>query len=411
MQQISLGKLLYAYIHLGIKFPEILFLEQKTKEFIKSLYSLSADKIGNVEVWNGIQIQVCTEYGIKNEVYSAYFRNGINIRQVELIKSLERADWYELVKHFPEVSETISLSSKITRANKIEIKIPQFIPFFPEWDKAFSGILPDDFIIIYAIAKLGKSTNSNYICAQALKAGKTIAYYPTEDSVDKTVCSIYGFLLDKPLRPDESLIYFNKFPEKMKEVENRYGGNLIVPDNNIFEWASYEEMYKEKPDFVILDQMSLAMNAYGLEDVDAKQAGKFSKQLLAMKTKYNIPTLIVMQEGYRPPTAEERKKYQEMADRMEFGSGNARGTNAPKQDASLSLNLIYDHRSRERSLIVRHDRYRNLTSGEKMVEVSLDSRGNWNVGLLKDTTKNWDIPDNQESEFTGEGIDMVYEKI
>lgn len=411
MQQISLGKLLYAYFYLDLKFPESVFLDPKTRDFIKALYQIKVEQVGKVDVWNGIEIQPCTEFGIKNEVYSAYFRQAINIRHVDMCKSLERADWYDLVKHFPEVSESIQTSSKIIKASKLKIKIPEFKPFFPKWDQAFYGVLPDDFIVMYAIAKLGKSTNSNYICAQAIKAGKSVAYYPTEDSVDKTACSIFGFLLDKPLRPDESIHYFNKFPEKMEEVQEKYGEQLTMPEDKIFEWSRYEELYKQKPDFVILDQMSLAMNAYGLEDVDAKQAGKFCKQLLAMQNKYCIPSLVVMQEGYRPPTPEERKKYSELADRMEFGSGNARGTNAPKQDASLSLNLVFDQRTRERSLIVRHDRYRNLTSGERVVEVMLDSRGNWIVGTLKAQKDDY-LSDNPNSndDFTGESL-TNYDKV
>lgn len=411
MQNISLGKLLYAYFILGIKFPENLFLDQKIKDFVQALYLIDAKKIGNVDVWNGIQVQPCTEYGIKNEVYSTYFRYAINRLQVELIKHLERADWYELVKYFPEVAGSVNLSTKITKASELEIKIPEFKSFFPEWDQAFYGLMPEDFIVLYSLAKRGKSSVSSYIAAQALKQGKTVAFYPTELTVDKAICSIYGFTLSPtPLRPDESIHYFKKNPKKLKEIHEQLGNRLIIPESNIFDWASYEEMYKQKPDFVILDQMSVAMSALGMQDTDAKNAGTFSKQLLTMKLKYMIPTLIVMQEGYRPPTAEERKKYLK-ADRMEFGTGNPRGTMSPRQDATLVLNLVHDPDSKERSLIVKDDRERNLTSGEVNVEILLDNRGRFRVGRLgKDKDLESLYPENH-SDFTGEEQNDFYQEI
>lgn len=385
MQQISLGKLLYAYFHLDVSFSPDLFLDKRVRDFVTELNKIDVSSVGKLDSWNGIIAQPCTELGIKNEVFSSRFRSAINDKHVELISALENGNWKLLANEFEGLMGTSRIGTKLRRASNMEIKIPKFLPLFPEWDEAFFGILPEDFIILYAMTGVGKSLVSSYIAGQLLKTGKTVAFYPTELTVEKATCAIFGYTLaPTPLRPDEAIHYFDAYPEKLKECQEKYGHNLIIPESNIFDWLEWEEMYKMKPEFVILDQMSTAMSAVGMDEVDHKQAAKFSKQLLAMKLKYMIPSLIVMQEGYRPPSPQERKQFGGLADKMDFGTGNVRGTNGPKGDASLALNLILDPITRQRTLLVKKDRDRNLISGENIFEVFLDNKGRWEVGKLRE---------------------------
>lgn len=381
--QISLGKLLHSYSKLALKFPEHLFKDGMVRKFVIDLNSMSDQTLSSIDIWNGVSPEFCTEEGITNEVYSCYYINRINEQNRELLDYKITRNWSKLAEHFKDEGIN-SGNNKISNAAELEIKPVLFSNFFPEWDSVFRGLTPEDYIILYALTKHGKSTVASYLAGQAIKAGRKVAFFPTELTTSKAITSIFGLMLDpSPLRPDESSVFFSKYPEKLLEMKEQYGKNLLMPVSNVFDWGSYEELYKQKPDFLVLDQMSIAMSNIGLDDTNAQEAGAFSKKLLNTKLRYMIPTLVVMQEGMRPPTKEDRQKYGELADHMDFGTGKPRGTNAPPQDATLALLIYKDKITHERRVKVKYDRERNLTSGEIGYEILLDNRSRMHAELTR----------------------------
>lgn len=381
--QISLGKILYSYSKLSLKFPETLFKDEQVRKFVQDLNTMTDDTLSSIDIWNGVSPEFCTEEGITNEVYSCYYINKINEQHRELLNYKINRNWSSLASHFKDEGIK-SGNNKISNAAELEVKPVLFANFFPEWDAVFRGITPEDYIILYALTKHGKSTVASYIAGQAIKAGRKVAFFPTELTTSKAITSIFGLMMEpSPLRPDESSVFFQKYPEKLKEMKEKYGQNLLMPVSNVFDWESYEELYKQKPDLVVLDQMSIAMSNMGLDDTNAQEAGAFSKKLLNTKLKHMIPTLVVMQEGMRPPTKEDRQKYGELADHMDFGTGKPRGTNAPPQDATLALLIYKDKNTQERRIKVKYDRERNLTSGEIGYEILLDNRSRMHAELTR----------------------------
>lgn len=364
---IQRGELLWGRSRLGFDLNPDWFKDSEEKKFVKSLMAETPETLQELDSFLGIVPQVISKEAFRQNLNYAICAPRINELTFSLQAALACGDYDTIFEHLPELSD-VPRSSKLRRLADIEEKSFSYQPFFPEWDRVFRGLLAEDLIVIFAVQKTGKSCTSAYLAYKALEKGYTVGYYPTELTIDMTVKYILGCALG--LKGNEALIYFERNPEDFKELKQKYGQQLILPERHIFNWGEYEELYKYS-DIVFMDNIISSLTQIGMEE-NENGVTNFTRKLSNLQKKFSKPSFIVTQEGVRLPSAKELEANPEME---KPGNNETRLSKAPSQEASLLLQIVKDGGGVSRKIIPRSDRFRGTDNLNSKFSVELDNKG------------------------------------
>ncbi len=378
---LSYGQILYAYTNLGIRYEKEVFTNEDTRKFYESLLNSNLEKGVNILSWNGIYPVPITPQEYENQVLSDLYTKKINNFTLNLQKQLIYGDWKALKESFPD-SPTVNTEDGLVNFEDLNIQPISYKPFFPEWDKVFKGLLDEDFIIIFAMPKMGKSTLLSYLAYEAIKNGHTIGFYATELSREYTTQYILGW--EYGAIGSDALELFNKVPQALTNLMQKYAGKIKYPLSDTFIWSEYEKLYTDKDvEMIFHDNFITSHGNLPSVGKDDSSYEEFSKKLGATFRKYKKPTFMVTQEGERDATEKEKEKN---PDRKQVGRGTTFRTRSLGQEATLMLNIV-PSTTVDNKLVIVHDRFRSLNNLISSNSISISQRtGKLETTVIKDST-------------------------
>lgn len=375
---LSYSEILFAVAYLDIEIDPEVFYEEDLKKFVKLLLEKGPEYLQNMDSFSGVSPTPITREKFIDLYNTMIYTKAVN-NKIETIQSaLMLQDWQTLSDQFPEFSGSTMNSAVLKTGAEIELEESEFIPFYDEWDKVYRGLLPEDYFVIYALPKRGKSSLVANIAYQAIKHGFSIGFYPTELSISVTLKYILGFELG--LKGNEALEFFNMYPKELTRLRNKYGSQIIFPSTHIFNWKEYEALYQDKRvQIVFQDNFVRCIAQLGLNE-DASSAAKLARQFSTMQQRYRKPTFMVTQETARPATP---KELEDNPGVYEVGLGTTFMTKSMHQEASLGLNIVLRPGTQIREVRTVVDRFRGVTDADTVMSIEIDKRCNLKTECIR----------------------------
>jgi hypothetical protein len=375
---LTYGELLFGVAYLDIDINPEMFYDKELQKFVKLLKEKGSEYLQNMDNFSGISPTPITKEKFIDLYNSQIFTKAVNDR-VELLQgSLMLQDWTVLNEEFPKLASDTLNSANLKTGAEISLDDSEFIAFYDQWDTCYRGLLAEDFIIVYGMSKMGKSNLTANIAYQAIKAGYTVGFYPTELSISVTLKYILGFELG--LKGNEALEFFNRHPQELGRLRKKYGNNIIFPSTHIFNWKEYEALYQDKRvQIVFQDNFVRCIAQLGLSE-DASSASQLARKFSTMQQKYRKPTFIVTQETTRPATP---KELEDNPGVYEIGLGHTFMTKSMHQEASLGLNIVKRPGTQIREIRTVSDRFRGVTDADTMMSIEVDKQCNLKTDCVK----------------------------
>jgi hypothetical protein len=377
-----MSDLLYGYTRLKIDLKPEWFThsDKQLKGFVDNLIKVPREEIKDINSWCGVDIHTpISKIAFENKLYTSLFTEKVNIQNLQNSAALLQGDWAFLQEQFPDLAG-LPRETKLKTADQFDDEESTYKSFFPEWDKVFYGLLPGDLIYLFSLPKFGKSSVAAHWAYMGLANGYKVGFYNTELDSKTTQKAIFGY--NKSLKYNEAMVFFQKHPHEYKLIKEKFGKNLVMPPNLVFEWAVLEDMYKAGCDLVIVDNQVSCLASLGIEE-SPQSMGELTRKFSTMQKKYNIPTIIVTQEAAREASA---KELETDPNRLEYGKGTTRSSRAPIQEASLALRMVKQNsHSLVRNINVVADRYRSKLDPMSSYEIVLNSRSEMQVEIMRDS--------------------------
>lgn len=376
---INCAQLLYSYINHNYVPPKDLVDDPVLKSFIEKLQEQSPEELEALGSFSGTAPQPISLDSLKREVSSSYLRLRVNElykRQLTQI-SLGEFEDESLTKAFPELSGSdLSNAPRAIYAKDLSLETIEFKPFFPEFDRVFSGLIDSDYILLYGMTGTGKSSLQSKFIAEGLKQKIKIASYQTEMSLSQSRVYIYGAFLG--LLPHEAGIYFENNKDEFKYLNQVLGDYLILPSENSFNWLCFEKFFDTDAKIISLDQISSAIGQLGKVE-NEQNVAEFSKKIQSLVMKHKRPVLVNHQETFRSATASELEKNPNL---KFIGLGTPRYASSVLMDLTLAL-LIRKDEFNNRSIVVNKDRFRGISSLDEYFCDVDNKTGNLSGSIVK----------------------------
>jgi len=375
---LTYSEILFASAYLDIDINPDMFYDKELQKFVKLLKEKGSEYLQNMDSFSGVSPTPITREKFIDLYNSMIYTKAVNEKTELLQGSLMLQDWTVLNEQFPELAPSTLNSAVLKTGAEINLENSEFIPFYDQWDTVYKGLLPEDFIVVYGMSKMGKSNLTANIAYQAIKNGFTVGFYPTELSISVTLKYILGFELG--LKGNEALEFFNRHPQELTRLRKLYGHRIIFPSTHIFSWKEYEALYQDKRVQVVFqDNFVRCIAQLGLSE-DASSASQLARKFSTMQQKYRKPTFIVTQETTRPASP---KELEDVPDVFEIGLGHTFMTKSMHQEASLGINIVKRRGTQIREVRTVSDRFRGVTDSDTIMSIEIDKQCNLKTDCVK----------------------------